>query len=267
MPFGISDRFGEQDSAGSEIDDTQPNNFDPSIVSESLWTQWRDTVRQREVGHEKLGRLAPTLQALPTVIWHSPLQYYLDFSVSEIRQLKTHGEKRVRVVLEVFHVVHELLSNTSARSHLDVRLVPKFIPPIEDWISDVMQRTEGLPTGELQRELILPMLRQIEIDAGPTVHKLANSRLGIDGESQSVRAQSRRMGVTRARVYQLLDDCSKVMNVRWPEGEQRLIRLAQHLKEQQGNASDLETLDAASELLFPKKYAHLMEEGENGAPE
>ena len=267
VPFGISDRSGEQDSAGPEIDDTQPNNFDPSIVSESLWTQWRDTVRQREVGHEKLGRLAPTLQALPTVIWHSPLQYYLDFSVSEIRQLKTHGEKRVRVVLEVFHVVHELLSNTSARSHLDVRLVPKFIPPMEDWISDVMQRTEGLPPGELQRELILPMLRQIEIDAGPTVHKLANSRLGIDGESQSVRAQSRRMGVTRARVYQLLDDCSKVMNVRWPEGEQRLVRLAEHLKEQQGDASDLETLDAASELLFPKKYAHLMDEGENGAPE
>ena len=50
---------------------------------------------------------SPSLQELPTVIWNSPLSTFLDYSLAELRQLKTYGEKRVRVVLEVFHAVHE----------------------------------------------------------------------------------------------------------------------------------------------------------------
>ena len=106
--------------------------FDPSIVSEALWTQWLETARRHEVGRELLGRLAPTLQALPTVIWQTPLEFYMQYSVSEIRQLKTHGEKRVRVVLEVFHIVHEMLADVNADKHLSIRLVPNFIEPLED---------------------------------------------------------------------------------------------------------------------------------------
>ena len=45
--------------------------FDAAIVSESLWSQWCETVHRYGLGPEKLGRLAPTLQSLPTVIWHS----------------------------------------------------------------------------------------------------------------------------------------------------------------------------------------------------
>ena len=33
------------------------------------------------------------------------------------------------------------------------------------------------------------------------------------------------MGVTRARVYQLLEDCARVMDVRWPDGKTQLARL------------------------------------------
>ena len=72
-------------------------------------------MRKHDIGREKLGRLAPTLLALPTVIWHTPLEYYMQYSVSEIRQLKTHGEKRVRVVLEVFYIAHEILADAGTR--------------------------------------------------------------------------------------------------------------------------------------------------------
>ena len=51
------------------------------IVSESLWEQWCETVKRYNLGQEKLGRLSPTLQALPTVIWHSRLEEYYDRSL------------------------------------------------------------------------------------------------------------------------------------------------------------------------------------------
>ena len=54
--------------------------------------------------------------------------------------------------------------------------------------------------------------------------------MGINGAPQSVRQQSKKMEVTRARVYQLLEDCSKVMSVRWPEGQHLLSSLTAKFK-------------------------------------
>ena len=108
--------------------------FDPAIVSEALWSQWRETVKSHSVGREKLGRLAPTLQPCRPLSGTSRWIDYVDFTVGEIRQLRTHGEKRVRVVLEVFYIVHEILHNAATDNHLSVRLVPKFIEPLEQWV-------------------------------------------------------------------------------------------------------------------------------------
>ena len=199
--------------------------FDPTIVSEALWEQWRDTVRRQEIGYEKLGRLAPTLQSLPTVIWHTPLEAYLNYTVAEIRQLKTHGEKRVRTILEVFHAVHLVLAQAKLRGHLAVRLLPKFIPGVEQWIARPME-AGTLPTADdLRKSLVVPLLEQVRVDLGPAIARLAEGRLGIGGAMQTVRQQSRKMGVTRARVYQLLEECTKVMGVRWPEGGGQLQKL------------------------------------------
>ena len=142
------------------------------------------------------------------MIWHTPLEYYMQHSVSEIRQLKTHGEKRVRVVLEVFYIAHEMLADAGTDKHLAMRLVPKFIQPLERWIADWMSRP-GVPSAEEVREhLTVPLLDQLKIDAGDTIYDLSAGRLGIEGDPQSVRHQSKQMGVTRARVYQLLEDCA-----------------------------------------------------------
>ena len=139
-----------------------------------------------------LGRLAPTLQALPTVIWHTPLEQYVNHTVAEIRQLKTHGEKRVRVVLEVFHIVHEVLAGAGKCPHLSLRLVPSFIQPIENWLAEVAARPVLPTVEEIRDHLAVPLLNQIKIDAGDTIHELSESRLGINGPPQSVRQQAKR---------------------------------------------------------------------------
>jgi hypothetical protein len=100
-------------------------------------------------------------------------------------------------------------------------------------------------------------------DSGETIVNLARGRLGIDGPPQSVRTQSRKMGVTRARVYQLLDDCSKVMNVRWPEGQMLLRQLGDVIRREGASAEMLRLFDATLELFYPRKYEEgQLEEGE-----
>lgn len=260
VPLTTSD--GTSGSSSNGAPQVPNGEFDPALVSEALWVQWQATVRQHNLGHEKLGRLAPTLQTLPTVIWHTPLSFYLERSLSEIRALKTHGEKRVRVVLEVFHVIHNMLSGAKDREHLAVRLAPKFIPHAENWMGTVLESNTALAVEDVHRNLTVPVLEQILLDAGPTVHKLAEGRLGLIGGRQSVRQQSRRMGVTRARVYQLLEECVKLMQVRWPEGRCGLAYFSEQLTARGTPAEPLAAVNAVRDLLFPDKVEEEPDDGE-----
>jgi hypothetical protein len=262
VPFGITELSEENRPVAAEgLADRK--NFDPMLVSEALWVQWRETVRRAGVDHEKLGRLAPSLQDLPTVIWHTPMSFYIDHTVDEIRSMKTHGEKRVRVVLEVFCVVHNMLVDVSNQDHLAIRLVPQFVVPLENWVRDVMDRPSPPTYEEVRDRLTLPLLDQMTNDSGEAIVNLARGRLGMDGPPQSVRTQSRKMGVTRARVYQLLDDCSKVMNVRWPEGQGLLRQLGDVIRREGASAEMLRLFDATVELFYPRKYEEgQLEEGE-----
>lgn len=257
IPFGLDETSQPVEAPKPAL--TAMERFDPALVSEALWAQWRETVRRHNIGQQKLGRLAPSLEHLPTVIWHTPLSKYLNYSVSEIRQLRTHGEKRVRAVLEIFHALHDALSGARQPEHLSLRLSPKFVPPIEEWIADVLAHP-GIPAPEEFREkLVTPLLEQLKIDGGEQLYQLALARLGLNGPPQSVRQQSRRMGVTRARIYQLLDDCSKVFDVRWPEGKPQLEALAAKFAAESTGATNLELFNALRELLYPSRYAELQD--------
>ncbi len=225
--------------------------FHAARVSEAMWAEWKETIRRQNLEHEKLGRLAPSLAALPTVIWSTPLSFYLDRSLAEIRELKTHGEKRVNGVLEVFHTVHETLSAAQDGRHLSVRLVPKFIPPLENWIYKALEQVAPPTADELQTKLAIPLLDQVRVDAGVTVCEIAEKRLGIRSEPHSVRMQARQLGVTRARVYQLLEECAQVLEARWPEGRCHLGPLATRFATESADQRAAELFAAVSELFFP----------------
>jgi hypothetical protein len=254
-PFGLTDLAETKKVSAAEKTRQSGDaaGFDPTVVSEALWSQWQQTVSDYDIGREKLGRLAPTLQALPTVIWHTPLDAYVNHTVAEIRQLKTHGEKRVRVVLEVFYIVHQMLSGAGSAASLSLRIVPKFIQPIEDWIAKAIHEGRVPTPDEVRENLTVPLLDQIQIDSGDTIHELSAGRLGIDGGPQSVRQQAKRMGVTRARVYQLLEECSRVMEVRWPEGNHQLAQLEAKLHADHADSADLALFRATRELFYPSK--------------
>ena len=245
-PFGLSTN---QDAARKQAKTTPTGGFDATIVSESLWSQWCETVNRYGLGHEKLGRLAPSLQSLPTVIWHSRLEEYADRSLADIRSLKTHGEKRLNAILEVFCTVHEALATATLQENIDFVLVPRFVPPMTRWLMEAVARPDLPPVDEIHQNIVKPMVHQIKIDLGDQVAGLAATRLCLDDNAPSVKQQAEAIGVTRARVYQLLEDCAKVMDVRWPEGRWLFAPLASRF-----GSSDPETIGLVHgivDLFFP----------------
>lgn len=227
------------------------DGFDPTVVSEALWTSWCDTVKRNELGDQKLGRLAPTLQSLPTVIWHTPLSDYVDLPLAKIRRLKTHGEKRVHAILEVFCTVHEALSTAALNENLDIELAPRFIPRLTRWLTEVVWEPELPAAEEVRERIVQPMVHQVQIDLGGQVARLAGERLRLDRDAPSVKQQAEALGVTRARVYQLLEDCAKAMDVRWPEGRWLLAPLA--TKFGGGSAEAIGLLHGVRDLFYPEE--------------
>ena len=252
-PFGLQPSGGRKRTA--EVERT---GFDASIVSEALWSRWRETVQHHGVGDQKLGRLAPSLQSLPTVIWHTPLSAYLDRSLAQIRRMRTHGEKRVYAILEVFCTVHEAIATAVLDEHLDIDLLPRFIPPLERWLLGAIASTEPPTVAELERHLAIPLVQQIENDLGKQVAELAAGRLQLDKRAPSVKQQAEKLGVTRARVYQLLEDCGRVMDVRWPQGRWLLAPLGEKLRGAASNVEGAEAMGlfhAVQDLFYPEAVA------------
>jgi len=237
----------------SETDAHDADHVDASQVSEALWVQWQQTVRDHGLHDKSLGYLAPSLQNLPRVIWNTPLDAYTSLSLTQIRGLKTHGEKRVTAVLEVFGSLHALLAGSKAQPHLALEVRPQFVASIERWASAVARRSVHVDAAAIRQAFVEPLMRQVETDAGEQIARWAASRLRLDGSGATVRQVARQMGLTRARVYQLLGDIGAVMSVRWPDGHTVVQNLRASLKEQLQDAKQLELFDAVVELFFPSK--------------
>lgn len=230
------------------------SGFDPSSVSEVVWGQWRASVVKHGLEKDVLGRFAPSLRNMTRVIWNTTLDAYTGLTLQEIRSQKTHGEKRVNAVLEVFYSLHNLIAQMGRVDHLAVRILPRAIDRVDAWIGHALQ-TPGIPgVEELSANFVMPLLEQIRIDATQQITSLAEHRLGIVGPITSIRQAARTLGLTRARVYQLLNEINDIMTVRWPTGRHLVYELRDKLMAegaQMDSPPQLEQFLAAIEMFYP----------------
>ena len=188
------------------------------------------------------------------VIWNTPLGAYTSSTLAEIRAMRTHGEKRIRALLEVFHAAHAIVAGMGTQDHLVVRIVPRLIDRVEQWIG---RRCSGRAFPASRRSSptsFSPLLEQVRIDATQQIATLAENRLGVDGPITSVRQAARTMGLTRARVYQLLNEINDIMMVRWPTGRHQSYELREKFKADAAELEcvpDLRQFHAAVELFYP----------------
>jgi hypothetical protein len=224
--------------------------FDPTQVSEAAWQSWKKTVVRWGLEDEVIGRLAPSLQPIPTVIWDAPLSDYLDNTLADIRARKTHGEKRIRIVLEVFHLVHALLGKAKGGKHLRLSLTPKLVCEVEAWLEST--RGTRAQHAEIRDNLAAPLIKQLEDDAGKMAADAAAKVIGLRSAPQRVALVAERIGVTRARVYQMLDQCGRILAVRWPRGQRKLTELTERYQDDDKSEA-AKLLNGLRDLLFPDK--------------
>jgi hypothetical protein len=174
--------------------------------------------------------------------------------------MRTHGEKRVRVILEAYFIANRLLSGTQQHDKFAVRIMPAFAVDVQRWVIERLMIEEVPSREDVLESFVKPVVAQLLTDSGPTIARLVEGRLGLTAEPQSVRQQARRMGVTRARVYQLLDECGKVMDVRWPEGRYLLEALQTHLRKHAKKEDDFDLFKLVIDTFFPNHEEEEFEE-------
>jgi hypothetical protein len=254
LPSGMLPLDDGAPDAAADGNGAATDGFDPSNISEIVWSQWRASVTRHGLECEKLGRFAPSLRNMTRVIWNMPLGAYTGLGLAEIRAMKTHGEKRVRAILEVFHAVHALVAQMGSQPHLVVRIVPRLIDQVDCWSGTTLQ-TAGIPAPQqIAENFTLPLLGQVRIDASEQIGRLAENRLGVSGSITSVRQVARSMGLTRARVYQLLNEINDIMAVRWPNGRHQVYELREKFLSEAAHMTeppDLSQFLAAVELFYP----------------
>ena len=233
--------------AGSHPSDPE---YDSKLVTEPTWAAWRAAVDFHGLADEPLGRYASSLQHMTRPIWDLPLSTYTSTTLGDLRRRRTYGEKRVRAILEVFGNLHTIVSDRRPAPHLTARIVPVFTARLADWVEKVIRQANPPPIGEVRRSLVDPLLTQIEIDAGTRIAGLVRSRLGLTNLGPSARVNAHKLGLTRARVYQLLDEVADILQVRWPEGQLRLTDLRTRAKAEGWGRDDLPLLHSAVDLFF-----------------
>jgi hypothetical protein len=188
--------------------------------------------------------------------WAQPLLHYTASSAAAIRQMKSHGDKRVHVIFKVFHDLHRQLEHLPHDGNIAVRPTPRFAQEMEGWLIKAATG-EQLPDRQaIRRRIAAPLMKQVEVDLSEEVQQLCAGRLGLHGASRRATNLAQSFGFTRVRVYQLLDTCAKAFAVRWPEGRYHLAALAAryHLADPEPHEAR-QLLDRTRELFYPPKFA------------
>lgn len=227
---------------------------DPTNISEVTWSAWRSTIRRAGLADEMLGRFAATLVELPRALWETKLGAYENLTLADLRSLKTHGRKRIGCILSIYGQLQTCLSER--RDPLD--LVPQRIVAANRWLRQALAAAELPDLETIERELLTPLVEQIAIDAGEGTAQLVRRRLGWQGRPISIRRAALELRLTRTRIYQLLEDAERIINVRWPQAWERLQTLLGYFVEQQPYSVEHRRFEAAVQTIFASQSRALL---------
>lgn len=228
-------------------DEREEGSFAPD--SELAWDECRRWVLRCGLGNETLGRFVPSLRELPRRIWHSRLSTYAELSLAEIRELPSFGPKRERAVLETFGRLYDVLRHLSSHPHLHLRLEPRQVALVEDWVQRQV-RAKGAPSdNDTQSSFIEPLCEQVRNDADERIASLLDNRLAHP--RQPLQIIARRMGVARSWIYEALGHVASIIDVRWPGGRTLVQQLTERMESEAGETPAKRCFLTAVNLFFP----------------
>ncbi|HUY92285.1 MAG TPA: hypothetical protein VMV10_26325 [Pirellulales bacterium] len=217
-------------------------------ISEAAWEQCRATIRQHGLGREPLGRFAESLRRLPRTLWSTRFNAYLELSLAEIRERKSHGEKRVAAILEICARLHQLLLRVDEQPHLSVHLSPRFATRLQRWLLFRLEQDTPPGVEEIDAFFVAPLLEQLGVDGGETHVDLLRDRLSPNRRGLGYAA--RQLGLARGRAYELLAETHTIFEVRWPEGRSLAEQLLDKMNRGAGDSEAALRFATAAGLFF-----------------
>jgi hypothetical protein len=155
---------------------------------------------------QPIGRCCESLLNLSRTYWDKPIANFID-SPDGNRV----GEVRRREVTKVL----QACASRPIPPYLTMRFLHRNLAPVENWLQVALPQRNPPAAAEIQRMLLEPLLKQIEIDAGHELALLLRERL-IESRKLEQIASDRRF--TRENGRQLMLKAAHIMRVRWPEG-------------------------------------------------
>jgi len=172
------------------------------------WEAWRQVVLDCDLERETFGRLAFSLQTLPSSLWHQPLAKYAHLSSEELNEL-SHDVRTA--IIDVFRSAAECCHNFKAVPHLSARIRPKLVLRLDASKSDASLTAEAI-----RAEIVEPLLALIRHDGGQVLARAIATRLENIG--RPVSEISRLSGLSAQQLRKAYADAKSLAAARWPEG-------------------------------------------------
>ncbi len=135
-----------------------------SEVQEIDEVEWGGLCRiavTHHLDHYPLGRLATSLRYLPSSLWKVPVEFYTKRSLAEISRLPRHGERRWKLIVDVFRSLGRSLLTIPLDSHLKVCVVSAPIRDVSAWIENVLLQERVPETDEMHHCLAQRLINRI----------------------------------------------------------------------------------------------------------
>jgi len=248
-PFKEAEDTGHQGPIARQIAST--------VIGEITEDEWEGLCRiamTHHLEHYALGRLAPSLRYLPSSLWKTPIDFYTGRSLAEITRLPGHGDRRRRLVVEVFRSLGRSLSTIPGDSHLKVCVMSAAVRDVSAWIEAVLLRERLPDLDEMHHCLAERLLAQLDVDLGPEIREMVERRIGLAGQRESFDQIAQAFRLTRERIRQLINRAPEVFHVRWPEGRYLLNNLCGHLGSAKHDSGHRELLAVVMSELLGLEY-------------
>jgi hypothetical protein len=220
-------------------------------VTEREWKTWRDRVCLDAISREPLGRLVPALRELPRNLWHALPANYSAITLADLRELPSHGSKRVQIILETFRKLHALLESLGDSSTLAVLPLPRFARETLSLQAAVPSLGRSLTVDDLQVRLVGPLVEQLDRDAKPKVAEVVRDVLARRSSDFVHRLADDRC-MTRPAVRLALGEARSILQLRWPEGSTVTRQLLGELEAARASTDVVESMRRITRLFGAK---------------
>ena len=162
--------------------------------------------------------------------------------------------KRLGCVAQLFSRIPQFVSISNDLG-VAIEPVAAQILLAKSTIREILNSRRSPTQDELSRGVIAPLLEQVEVDCGPESSLVAKLRLGLGHRGRLFRDIASEMGISNARVGQLLKRAQGALLIRWREGEYLFDDLCELLQRGNSDFDSYRLCYRVFEVFYPDRLA------------